>query len=99
MTALPVTRSQIVARLTENNIPFVEMPLRQQDLNRRGDSICVYNDDGGIGEFGEIECMGQAVGWNGRTSSTDTLALWCYVGRLPDLQLIGRHLLGIEVAL
>ncbi len=70
-----------------------------QDLSRRGDSIFVYNDDGGIGEFGEIECMGQAIGSNGRTSSTDTLTLWCYVGPLPDLQVIGRHLLGIEVGL
>ena len=77
---------------------YLEQPVDR--LGRRGDSIYVYNDDGSTGRFGEMECMGQAIGGrSGRRSSTDTFSLWCYVGALLELRAIGKHLLGIEVTL
>jgi len=64
----------------------------------RGDSIYVYNDDGGFGGFGELECLGQAIGGiTGRSSSTDRMALWLYVGDADKVKRIALHLLGIAL--
>ena len=65
---------------------------------RRGDSIHLYDDDGGLGGFGELECQGQTIGGTtGLSNSTDQFVLWLYVGPKPRLLGIARHLLGIEV--
>lgn len=61
----------------------------------RGDSLQVYQDDGGLGGFAEIECIGTDVdGTRGRGSATDTLTLWCYVGPTPGVGEIAAQLLG-----
>ena len=64
----------------------------------RGESVHVYNDDGGYGGFGELEVHGQTIGGEtGKSSSSDLVLLWLYVGAPERLKLIARHLLGIEV--
>lgn len=64
----------------------------------RGHSIHVYNDDGNLGGFGEMECNCQTIGGEtGRSSSRDQLLLWLYVGAPERLKEIGLQLLGIEL--
>ena len=58
----------------------------------------VYNDDGGLGRFGELECNGQTIGGStGRSSSTDQMLLWIYVGDMTAIKEIALHLLGVEI--
>lgn len=62
-----------------------------------GHSFHVYNDGGGFGGFGELECNGQTIGGaTGRTSSTDQMALWLFVGEEHKLREICIHLLGVD---
>lgn len=63
----------------------------------RGHSVHIYNDSGDFGAFGELECNGQTIGGpTGRTSSTDSMLLWVYVGPANRLSQIAKHLLGVE---
>ncbi|MBN1671961.1 MAG: hypothetical protein JXR37_13060 [Kiritimatiellae bacterium] len=64
----------------------------------RGHSVHIYNDSGQFGGFGELECNAQTIGGaTGRSSSTDQMVLWLYVGDEDKLKEITRHLLGIDV--
>ena len=64
----------------------------------KGDSIQVYNDNGDLGGFGELECFGQAIGGTtGKSSATDQMSLWVYVGGRGRIKEIAAHLLGIEL--
>jgi len=61
---------------------------------RRGDSVFIYNDDGALGGFGEMECMGQTIGGKtAKSSCTDPMALWFYIGHPEKLKPIASHLL------
>lgn len=63
----------------------------------RGDVIHVYNDDGGFGDMGEMECNCQTIGGDtGRSEITDTLALYLFAGPLERLQAILYEMLGVE---
>lgn len=63
-----------------------------------GYSVHIYNDDGGFGGFGELECNGQAIGGaTNRSSSTDTLIMWVYIGALEKLKPISEILLGVTL--
>jgi hypothetical protein len=76
--------------------PYTEEP--DHTPGCQGHSIHVYNDDGNAGGFGELECNAQAIGGDtGRSTSTDQLVLWLYVGAPDKVKEIGLHLLGIEL--
>lgn len=76
--------------------PYVEEPPQQPGAS--GQAVHVYNDDGGLGGFGEMECSGQAVGGGtGRSASADTFTLWAYAGPVDKLRAIARALLGVAV--
>jgi hypothetical protein len=79
--------------------PSSAYPEEPPDMpGRRGDAIHLYNDDGGFGGFGELECQGQTIGGpTGTSASTDPFVLWLYVGPEPKLRLIASHLLGIAL--
>lgn len=63
----------------------------------KGFSIHVYNDDGGLGGFTELECNQQAIGsYTGRSKSVDQLVLWIYAGASEKVKAIALTLLGIE---
>ena len=88
----------LVVRNFFNNpsMPYAEEPADAP--GNRGHSIHVYNDDGNLGGFGEMECNAQTIGGEtGRSASTDQLALWLYVGAKDRLKEIGLQLLGIEI--
>jgi hypothetical protein len=76
--------------------PYAEEP--SHSPGRRGHSIHIYNDDGNLGGFGELECNAQTIGGaTGRSSSTDQVVLWLYVGSSNKVKEIALHLLGIEI--
>lgn len=65
---------------------------------RRGHSIHVYNDDGGLGGFGELECNGQTIGGaSGRSSAFEQLVLWIYSGDSDKVKNIAFRLLGVQI--
>jgi hypothetical protein len=91
-------RACLIVRNFFNNpsAPYAEEP--DHTAGCRGHSIHVYNDDGNAGGFGELECNAQTIGGNtGRSSSTDQLVLWLYVGHDEQIKEIGLHLLGVEL--
>ena len=60
-----------------------------------GDSTHIYNDDGALGGFGELEARGRAIGaTTGRSTSTDEFTTWCYRGPARAVRTIARQLLG-----
>jgi hypothetical protein len=78
--------------------PSSEYPEEPPHLpGRRGDVIHVYNDDGGFGDMGEMECNCQTIGGvTGRSEVTDTLALYLFAGPINRLQAILYGMLGVE---
>ena len=63
-----------------------------------GYSVHVYNDDGKLGGFGEMECNAQTIGGDtSRLSSVDTIATSVYRGAKADIEEILRQLTGITV--
>lgn len=91
-------RAYLAVRSFFNNPsrPYAEEPAHLPGW--RGYSIHVYNDSGDFGGFGELECNAQTIGGEtGRSSSTDQLVLWLYVGTDDKVKEIARHLLGVEI--
>ncbi|MGD8791407.1 MAG: hypothetical protein PVF47_02555, partial [Anaerolineae bacterium] len=91
-------QAYLIVRNFFNNpsAPYAEEP--DHTPGCLGHSIHVYNDDGNAGGFGELECNAQTIGGDtGRSSSTDQLVLWLYVGAPGRVKEIGLHLLGIEL--
>ena len=88
-------RAYLVVRGFYNNpsAPYLEEPAHLP--GRSGHAIHVYNDDGGLGGFGEIECQGQAIGGAlSRSAGTDQILLWFYVGAPQKIDAIFAHLIG-----
>jgi hypothetical protein len=64
----------------------------------RGDSVHLYNDDGGLGGFAELEARGRTIGQrSGETRSVDHFSTWCYRGSAEELADVARALLGMEL--
>jgi len=91
-------RTYLIVRSFYNNPsrPYGEEPAHLPGWN--GYSIHVYNDDGNAGGFGEMECNCQTIGGPARrSSSTDELMLWLYVGPTGKIREIAQQLLRVEV--
>jgi hypothetical protein len=59
-----------------------------------GHSLHIYNDDGQMGGFAEIECSGHPIGANtGKISSTDEFYTWVYEGEKDKIVKIMNHLI------
>jgi hypothetical protein len=94
---LDAGRSYLLVRNFFNNpsAGYAEEPAGRP--GRSGHSVHVYNDGGGFGGFGELECMGQTIGGStGRVASTDQMVLWLYVGDPVKLREIAVHLVGVD---
>jgi hypothetical protein len=75
--------------------PYVEEPAHL--VGRRGHAIHVYNDDGVLGGFGEMECQGQAIGGAlGRPASVDQFVTWVYIGSQAKIDAILEQLVGVN---
>jgi hypothetical protein len=91
-------RAYLVVRNYFNNPSAYYAEEPDHSLGCRGHSIHVYNDGGDFGGFGEMECNLQTIGGpTGRSTSTDQLLLWLYVGAEDKVKKIALHLLGIEI--
>lgn len=74
---------------------YLEEPAHVPGCN--GHSAFIYKDDGGLGGFGEFECMGAAIGGaEGPAECLDRLPLWVYAGEPARLRAVMRALLGVE---
>ena len=73
--------------------PYLEEPAHLP--GRSGHSIHVYNDDGGLGGFSEMECQGQAIGGSlSRSAGADQFLLWFYVGPPEKIDAIPGQVIG-----
>lgn len=91
-------RACLIVRNFFNNpsAPYAEEPAALP--GQCGHSIHVYNDDGALGGFGELECNGQTIGGaTGKSATTDQFVLWLYVGNSQKIKQLIPHLLGIEL--
>ncbi len=62
----------------------------------KGDSLQIYQDDGALGGFAEIECIGQPIGGiTNRTRVTDDISLSFYIGPPQKVLRIAHHLVGV----
>ena len=96
--SLPGDRAYLIVRNFFNNPSAAYTEEIDRLPGSGGYSIHVYNDDGGLGGFGELECNGQAIGgYTGRNSSTEQLVLWFYTGETGKVKNIARHLLGVDL--
>jgi hypothetical protein len=92
-------RAQLLVRTFTNapGTPYAEEPDFAPGL--RGDSLHLYNDDGGLGGFGELEARGRTIGrGTGRRRATDTFTSWWFTGTSGEVSAIAALLLGAVVA-
>jgi hypothetical protein len=61
----------------------------------RGDSLHLYDDDGGLGGFAEIEARGTPVLGPHPQPVTDRFGSWWFRGRTDDVARVAQHLLGV----
>lgn len=64
----------------------------------RGDSLHLYDDDGGLGGFAEIEARGTPVLGPRPGPVTDRFSSWWFRGRTDDVARVAQHLLGVPAA-
>lgn len=62
---------------------------------RRGDALHLYDDDGGLGGFAEVEARGTPVLGPRPDPVTDRFTTWWFRGPVADVARIAQHLLGI----
>lgn len=75
---------------------YVDKPWGKE--SNYGDVIELYNDDGKMGGFTEIECHGPALKLGKGDTQSHTLQLLMFRGLLPDLKKIGSSLLGADIS-
>ncbi|WP_372630982.1 DUF6786 family protein [Cohnella sp.] len=71
------------------------------DPEDRGHCVQLYNDDGKIGLFGELEHHAPAVTRNqdqGKLVGWDRSQLWCYSGSFRAIARIADKLLGVDIS-
>jgi hypothetical protein len=65
----------------------------------RGDPIHIYNDDGGLGGFAELEARGRPIGApDVPARTTDAVTTWWFRGEESTIAGIARSLTGIDAA-
>lgn len=90
--------ASLLIRNFDNNPSAFYSEEPPDEVGKRGFSVHIYNDDGNIGGFGEMECSGQAIGADtGRHSSQDTFRMWLFTGKNQALETIAELLLGIDL--
>ena len=61
----------------------------------RGDPLHLYNDDGALGGFAEVEARGTPLLGPGPDPVVDRFATWWFCGPVEELAVVAQHLLGI----
>jgi hypothetical protein len=66
----------------------------------RGDPLHLYDDDGGLGGFAELESRGRTFGGaNSESESVDRVTTWWFVGPAGEINVISRTLLGLSAGI
>lgn len=73
---------------------YGDVPLH--DTADAGHCIQLYNDNGRIGSFGELEYHSPSFAGTGANSVADHSSVWCYTGSEATIRRIARVLLGVE---
>lgn len=98
LNTLPDGRSYLLVRNFFNDPATMYAEEPPLDPGNNGHSVHVYNDDGGLGGFGEMECNGRTVGGaTGRVHGTDVFTMWVYIGSQARLSAIASVLLGVTL--
>ena len=66
--------------------------------SKYGDAIQMYNDDGKMGGFAEIECHAPAKVLKQNTKNTQTVVLLAYVGKVESLKKIAADILHRDLS-
>ena len=62
------------------------------------DAIQCYNDDGNLGDFGELEYHSPAIGGDtGNTTYEDRSQVWAFLGRVELVDEVAQRLLGVDI--
>lgn len=64
----------------------------------RGDALHLYDDDGGLGGFAEIEARGTPVLGPDPRPVTDRFVSWWFRGPVDQVAVVAEHLLGVTAA-
>jgi hypothetical protein len=64
----------------------------------RGDALHLYDDDGGLGGFAEVEARGTPVVGPAPEAVTDTFASWWFRGAPDDVARVVEMLVGVPAA-
>lgn len=64
----------------------------------RGDALHLYDDDGGLGGFAEVEARGTPVTGPRPRPVTDRFVSWWFRGPADQVALAAQHLLGVPAA-
>ena len=95
---LPDGRAYLVICNFFNNPSSVYSEEPPALVGKKGQSIHIYNDDGSYGGFAELECNGQTIGGStGRSTTSDQLVFWIYIGQEEQVKQIAQHLLGVSL--
>ena len=62
-----------------------------------GDAIQMYNDDGNMGGFSEIECHGPAKILQPEEVESHTLEIYIFTGSLDNLKTVGSKIMGVDL--
>jgi len=98
LNQLPDGRAYLIVRNFFNNPSAVYAEEFADQPLRRGRSIHIYNDNGGLGGFGELEVNGQTIGGaSGRSATSDQFVLWFYLGDPASIKKVASLLLGPSI--
>lgn len=61
-----------------------------------GDAVQIYNDDGNMGGFAEIECHGPAKVIKPQEEESHSIDIYVFTGPLDNLKIIGSKIMGID---
>jgi len=61
-----------------------------------GDAVQIYNDDGNMGGFAEIECHGPAKVIKPNEEESHSIDIYVFTGSLNNLKVVGSKIMGID---
>ncbi|MEW5980017.1 MAG: DUF6786 family protein [Acidobacteriota bacterium] len=90
------TWSLIVRNITVNpSGPYIDVPWDSND--EAGYAIQCYNDDGTLGDFGELEYHSTALDTNQARELADCSQVWAFEGPAECIKSVGKSLLGVKL--
>jgi len=74
---------------------YIDVPWDSAD--ETGYAVQCYNDDGNLGDFGEIEYHSPAIDASHARNHVDCSQVWAFRGPEESIKLIGAFLLGVKL--